>query len=61
MPHLMGVHAAAGDMPHVSCLARKDWGAGKVAKIGDGGSHAHFILPAIRQGAIEVKCDPTES
>jgi hypothetical protein len=55
------VHATAGDMPHVSRLAREDWRSGKVAKIGFGGSRTHFMLPAIRQGAVEVKGDPSES
>ena len=61
MPDLMGVHAAAGDMPHVNCLARKDRGAVKVAKIGVCRSHAYFMLPAVRQDAVEVKRDPPES
>lgn len=59
--HLIGVQATASDMPYVSCLARQDWRSGKIAEIGICGSRAHFALPAVRQGAIEVKCDPPES
>jgi hypothetical protein len=57
----MCVHATTRDIPHVSRFARENWRAGKVMEIGAGGSHAHFTLPAVRQGAIEVERDPSES
>jgi hypothetical protein len=61
MPHLMGVDTTAPDIPNVSRLARENWRARKIVKIGVVGSGAHFLLPAVRQGAIEVKRDPPES
>ncbi len=60
-PHLIGMDAAAPDVQYVSCLARQDWRAGKLSKIGLLRRHADVLLPAGRKVAVEVERGPVES
>jgi hypothetical protein len=61
LAYLIGVHATTSDMPDVSRFTRENRRAGKVPEIRISGDRKHFALPAVMQGSIEVKCDPSES
>lgn len=60
-PHLVGVHPAARDMPHVFGFPGQHRSTGKLAEIGACGDRADFCLPAIRERGVEVERRPVES
>lgn len=59
-PHPVGVHPATGDVRHLFCFTRQDWGTWELSEISVSRNYADIVLPVIGKPVGQVERHPAE-